>query len=349
MPWNDNPKPGPWGAPPPHDSPTPRGPRLPGPPEEPRLGLYRSRFGDRFSAWYRGPSGKPRPAAVATLIAAAIGFWLLTGLYAVQPNEQAVVTTFGAYAGEAGPGVRYHLPWPIQRAEAVQVNTLQHTDIGGADAADENESLMLTGDGELAELSFSVMWRVTDARAYLFNLDNPEGAVRAAAEGAMREVVGRTALQPLMADGHDALRAQTAALIQETLDGYHAGIRVEEVQIHSAAAPRRTLEAFRELTNARQNAGPAVEAAKTEAARLEQDARAEKARTIKEAQANAASFEPVYQEYKAAPAVTRERLYIETMKALFSRANKVIVTGKDASVTLPPNPTKVTPVPGATQ
>jgi len=341
MPWNDNAKPGPWGAPPPNEAPSPRGPRRPvSPPED------RGRLSERFSDWYRGPNGRPRAAAIATLIGAAVGLWLLTGLYIVESGQQGLVTTFGAYNRPAAPGLRYHLPWPIEDAEVVP-STLQRTDVGGTSAESENESLMPTADGNIVDMSFSVIWRVSDARAFAYNLDDVDGTIRAVAESAMREVVARTAMQPLFSTGRPQAQAETAAIIQQVLDSYHAGVHVDAVQIRAAGPPRQAMDAFSELEKARQNAAPALDAARTQATRVEQEAAADKARTIQQARAEAARFGPIYEEYRAAPAVTRERLYIDTMKRLLARSNKVVVTGKDASVTLPANPTKVEPAPAA--
>lgn len=342
MPWNDNANPGPWGSPPPPESGTGRGPRRPAgpPPEGPGLGDYQRRFSERFSAWYRGPGGRPRPAAIATLIAAAIGLWLLTGSYVVQSNEEAVVTTFGAYTRQAGPGLRYHLPWPVERAEKVQVTTLQRTDIGGPAGSDaENESLMLTGDENIVDMSFSVIWRVSDAPSYVFNVEDPEGTVKAVAESAMREVVGRTALQPLISTGRGQVQDQTVVLMQKILDSYHAGIHIDEVQIRNAGPPRQVIEAFREVATAQQNAESSVNIAKGEAARVVQAAIGYRAQVEQEAAGEAARFNQVYEQYKAAPAVTRQRLYIETMKRVLARSNKVIVEGKstNAPIILPPD------------
>ena len=360
MPWNDNANPGPWGSPPPPEpGGASRGPKRPAgpPPEGPWLGDYQRRFGDRFSAWYRGPGGRPRPAAIATLIAAAFGLYLMTGSYIVQSNEEAVVTTFGAYTREAGPGLRYHLPWPIERAEKVQVTTLQRTDIGGAGSSEaENESLMLTGDENIVDMSFSVIWRISDAPSYVFNVEDPEGTVKAVAESAMREVVGRTALQPLISTGRKQVQDQAVVLMQQILDSYHAGIHVDEVQVRNAGPPRQVIEAFREVATAQQNAESSVNIAQGEAAKIVQAAIGYRAQVQREAEGEAARFNQVYEQYKAAPAVTRQRLYIETMKRVLARSNKVIVEGKSTSapIILPPdvfrpreaNPTAAAPAGG---
>ena len=326
MPWNDNANPGPWGSPPPPDNgkgPTPRGPGGPG------FGDFQQRFIQRFNAWFRGPDGRPRPVAVATLAGAVAGLWLISGFYVVQPNEQAVVTTFGAFTRTAGPGLRYHFPAPVEGVVKVPVTTLQRTDIGGVPgAAATDESLMLTGDENIVDLSFSVTWRVADAPRYVFNIKDPDGAVKAVAEASMREVVGRTALQPLISTGRGQVQAQAVELMQQILDSYDAGIRVDEVQIRNAGPPAQVVEAFREVATAQQNAESAVNVARGEAARIVQAAIGYRAQVTREAAGEAARFNQIYAQYRLAPAVTRERLYIETMQRVLAASNKVIIQGR---------------------
>lgn len=282
----------------------------------------------RFNAWFRGPDGKPRPKAIGILAAVAVGLMLLSGAYMVQPNEQAVVSTFGAYTRTAGPGLRYRAPL-AERVEKVPVTTLQRTDVGGVPgAAETEESLMLTGDENIVDLSFSVTWRVSDPVAYIFNIKDPESAVKAVAESAMREVVGRTALQPLISTGRGQVQQQAVALMQQMLDSYNAGIRVDEVQIRNAGPPAQVVEAFREVATAQQNAESATNVARGEAARIVQAAIGYRAQVTREAAGEAARFNQIYEQYRLAPAVTRERLYIETMQRVLAASNKVIIQGR---------------------
>ncbi|HYG28193.1 MAG TPA: FtsH protease activity modulator HflK [Caulobacteraceae bacterium] len=336
MPWNDNANPGPWGSPPPPENKGggPRGPRRPSggptPPGKPPgagVGPW-AEYQRRFNAWFRGPDGKPRPRAVAILAGAGAGLFLLSGTYVVQPNEQAVVTTFGAFTRTAGPGLRYHAPL-FERVTKVPVTTLQRTDVGGVPgAAATDESLMLTGDENIVDLSFSVTWRVADAPRYVFNIKDPEATVKAVAESAMREIVGRTALQPLISTGRGQVQNQAAELMQQTLDSYNAGIRIDEVQIRNAGPPAQVVEAFREVATAQQNAESAVNVARGEAARIVQAAIGYRAQVTREAAGEAARFNQIYEQYRLAPAVTRERLYIETMQRVLANSNKVIIQGR---------------------
>jgi membrane protease subunit HflK len=357
MPWNDNANPGPWGAPPPEDERRGdgprrppgdgRGPKRPGPPDfNPNV----ERLKARLRGFFGGPGGV-RPGAVAAVAAGVIGLWALSGFYIVQPNEEAVVTTFGAYSRSEDPGLRYHLPAPIEQIEKVAVTSLNRIDIGGtADADVPQESLMLTGDENIINLDFSVTWRVADAARYIFATRNPDEAVKAVAESAMREVVGKMPLQQIYTTGRGQVQIQVAELMQKTLDRWGVGVVIVEVQIRSANPPQEVVAAFREVANAGQDADSAVNEANTyrnrvineakgDAARLTQSAQGYREQSVREALGDTARFNQIYTEYRRAPAVTRERLYLETMERVLARSNKVIIDGKGvtAPVVLPPD------------
>jgi modulator of FtsH protease HflK len=306
----------------------------------------------RLRKFFSGPGGDQiRPGAIAAVAAVAFALWALSGLYLVQPNEQAVVTTFGAYSRSAGPGLNYALPAPIERVEKVPVTSLNRIDIGGADGADvPEESLMLTGDENIVDLDFSVTWRVADAARYIFTIRDPEESVKAVAESAMREVVGRRDLESILTRGRGEVQAQAAELMQQTLDSWGAGVSVVEVQIRNANPPAEVVDAFREVANAGQDAESAVNEANTyrnrvineakgDAARITQAAEAYREQAVREATGEASRFDQIYAEYRSAPAVTRERLYIETMQRVLQNSNKVIVDsdGASAPIILPPD------------
>ncbi|WP_421932654.1 FtsH protease activity modulator HflK [Phenylobacterium sp.] len=368
MPWNDNANPGPWGSPPsgeggdkqPPKSPGPQrgggGPRRPGGPGGPN-GPDISALFDRLVAQLRGmfggrgPGDPVRPGALAAVAGAGFAIWALSGLYIVQPNEEAVVTTFGAYSRSETPGLRYRLPAPIEHVEKVAVTSLNRIDIGGSAGADvPEESLMLTGDENIVNLDFSVTWRVADAAKYVFTVRDQEDAVKAVAESAMREVVGKTTLQDILTTGRGKVQTQSAELMQKTLDGWGAGVSVVEVQIRSANPPQEVVAAFREVANAGQDAESAVNEAnsyrnrvineaKGDAAKLTQSAQGYREQAVREAIGEASRFSQILTEYKRAPGVTRDRLYIETMQRVLSRSNKVVIDGKGASapIILPPD------------
>lgn len=388
MPWNDDSNPGPWGAPPnggsadrdrrpkgedaqpPAEgpeadrdrSPWNRGPERPAPrPEDkPRPGgpnapdveeLLRDlrRRADRF---FRGGGRRLKPEAVGGVVAAIVGLWALTGVYVVQPGEEAVVTRFGAYAGTALPGLQYHLPWPFENVEKVQRTAVRSTGVGSAsaDGSSPEETLMLTGDENIVDLDFTVQWRVGDAARFLFTLDDPEQTVRAVAESAMREVVGRTALQPILSNGRGQVQTETAALMQRVLDAYGAGVEVVEVQIRRADPPQDVVPAFRAVVNAGQERESRINEANAyrngrlaqargQAAAIRTQAEAYREQAIREAEGSAARFDEVYAQYRSAPDVTRRRLYLETMERALRNSRTVIAPGgSQAPIILPQIP-----------
>lgn len=358
MPWNDNANPGPWGSPPSGDGDrrdnTPKRPRGGGPrrPEGPDFNANFDRLGRRLRDFFSGgPGGGVRPGAIAAVMGAAFGLWALSGIYVVQPNEEAVVTTFGAYSRNEGPGLRYHLPAPIERVQKVPVTSLQRLDVGGAAAgAVPEESLMLTGDENIIDLQFSVTWRVADADRFVFTIRDPEGSVKAVAESAMREVVGRTNLLDILTTGRGQVQQQAAELMQRTLDSWGAGVRIDEVQIRSANPPQQVLAAFRDVVSAQQDQESAVNEANTyrnrvineakgDAARIVQAAQAYREQAVREATGDASRFNAILNEYRRAPGATRDRIYIETMQRVLARSNKVIVDSEGASapIILPPD------------
>ncbi|MDI1363541.1 MAG: FtsH protease activity modulator HflK [bacterium] len=344
MPWNDNAGPGPWGSPPSggdkdkSDRPNP-GPRRPtGGPQGPvDLNQVLEDLTERLRQTFKGPD---RPRAIAATAAGVIVLWGLTGVYMVQPKQQGVVTTFGAFSRTAAPGLRYHLPFPIESVEKVAVTAIQTTDIGGGDDAQgSDERLMLTSDENIVDLSFKVQWRVSNAPKYLFNVRSPDTVIRAIGESAMREVVGKTALTPILTTGRGEVQDGAKQLIQQILDRYDAGVFVESVQIQTATPPPPVIDAFRDVQRASQNAQSAANIARGQGAQIVQQAKGYNAQVVRGAAGEAARFNQVYVQYKLAPAVTRERLYIETMQRVLAASNKVIIDSKGASapVILPPD------------
>jgi modulator of FtsH protease HflK len=356
MPWNDNANPGPWGSPPPGDDggkpdagpPTPRRdePRrrpLPGPgaPDFPELVR---RVTNDFNRLFRGPGGQGvRPPAIWAVVAVVLLAWTLTGVYTVQANQEAVITRFGGYARSVGPGLHYHLPIPIERAELVSVTNQNKTVVGGVPGAEApDESLMLTGDENIVDLSFTVQWHVSDAANYLFAVRDPSDAVKAVAESAMREVVGRNALRSILTNGRGQIQSETLALMQRILDRYKAGVTIDAVQIQNANPPAEVVPAYQDIARAGQDAQSYINEANTyrnrvvneaigDASKIVQAAQGYREQVVREAQGQAARFNQLYSQYKAAPAVTRQRLYIETMQQVLSHSRKVIIDAKGAT------------------
>ncbi|MFZ5720789.1 MAG: FtsH protease activity modulator HflK [Pseudomonadota bacterium] len=355
MPWNDNANPGPWGSPSGGDDRRDQsrrpsggggGPRRPGGPD-----FNFDRIVQRLRDMMGGPGGQPSRRTIAIVAGGAVALWAASGFYIVQPNEQAIVLTFGAFSRSEGPGLRYHLPMPIERVEKLPVTTLKRTDVGtGGDDQASAESLMLTGDEQIVDIDFSITWRISDAARYLLATREPEEAVKAVAESAMREVVGMSQLQTIISTGRGEVQRQTAEVMQRTLDSWGAGIDIVEVQIRAANPPPEVVAAFRDVQSAAQDAESAineangyrnrvVNEAKGDAARITQAAQAYREQAVREASGEAARFNQIYTEYRRAPGVTRDRLYIETMQRVLEGSNKVVVDSEGASapIILPPD------------
>jgi membrane protease subunit HflK len=351
MPWNDNANPGPWGAPRPDDDKRPpnrpqnsgggggKGPPPRGP-QGPNLNGAFDRIAERARHFLGGPGGRIQPRAIATVAGVIAGLWLLSGLYVVQPNESAVVTTFGAYSRTEDSGLRYHLPAPFESVEKVSVTSLNRLDVGGITGASvPKESLMLTGDENIVDLQFSVQWRVKNTADYVFNLADRDDVVKSVAESAMREVVGKTPLSPILSNGRGQVQSQARQLMQSILDNYRAGVEVVDVQIRNSQPPAQVIAAYRDLQKAEQDQQSSINEAQADAARLRQGAQGYREQIVREAEGESARFSQVYEQYKLAPGVTRDRLYIETMQRVLAKSNKVIVDGKGTSapIILPPD------------
>ena len=361
MPWNDNANPGPWGTPPGHDEGKPEGEpgrrpeparRPPLPPSGPDFQDLRRRLAELAHRWFGHPNAPGlRPQIFMAIAGAMCVAWMLTGLYTVQANQEAVITRFGGFARSEGPGLHYHLPIPLERAEFVSVTNQNKTVIGGAPGAEApDESLMLTGDENIVDLSFAVQWHVSDAVSYLFLIKDPDDAVKAVAESAMREIVGRSALKSILTNGRGAVQDQTLALMQQILDHYRSGITIDAVQIQNANPPTEVVPAYQDIAKAGQDAQSAINDANTyrnkvvneahgDAAKIVQAAQGYREQVVRYAEGQASAFNQLYPQYRRAPAVTRERLYLEMMERVLGHSHKVIIDGKGttAPIILPPD------------
>ncbi|HEY3677941.1 MAG TPA: FtsH protease activity modulator HflK [Bradyrhizobium sp.] len=336
-PWGSGPK-GPWGS-----GPQPVGPR------PPDLEDLLRRAQDRLQQWL--PGGSFSGAGVALVLLGIVVVWGLTGFYRVQSEEQGIVLRFGKYVGHTDPGLRYHLPYPIETVrlpKALRVSTLS---IGmtliddparrGRTMRDvPEESLMLTGDENIVDVDFTVLWRIKPNRAadFLFNIQNPEGTVKAVAESAMREVVGKSNIQPILTGARTSTEQAVQELMQKTLDNYGSGILIQQVQMQKVDPPAQVIDSFRDVQAARadlerlQNeaqtyANRVVPDAKGRAAQILQVAEGYKQQAVAEAKGQSARFLKVYDEYKKAPDVTRQRIYLETMEHVLGGSEKLIYDG----------------------
>lgn len=274
-------------------------------------------------------------------VALIVVLWLFKAVYTVQPDERGVELRFGEPKSEVSmPGLHFHF-WPIETVELVHI-TEQQANIGAKTGINNDAGLMLSGDQNIVNVQFSVLYAVTDPRAYLFNVEDPRDTLQQVAESAMREVVGSRPVQDIYRDNRQAVADDVKTIIQATLDNYKAGITIRTVAIEDAAPPREVADAFDEVQRAEQDEDRFVEEAnryanqklgraRGEAAQIHEEAEAYKNRVVKEAEGEAQRFDSIYAEYSKAPEVTRERMYLETMEAVLQNARKLIMDGKAGS------------------
>jgi len=348
----------PEGSPPPPPPP----PRPPGRGRGPNQGppdldeLWRD-FNRRLSGLFGGGSGggnqrgrdfqpdmKSAGLGLALLAVVVLLVWLASGAFIVEVGQQAVVTRFGSYQATVGAGFNWRLPYPIERHEIVDFSQIRSVDVGSDELVRSTglrDSAMLTKDENIVEIKFAVQYRLNDARAYLFNSKNPRDAVVQAAESAVREVVGQMTMDGAMADERDQIAPRVRELMQTVLDRYQVGIDVMAVNLQQSGVspPEQVKPAFDDVLKAGQEregakneaqayANDVVPRAIGEAARRAQEAEGYKASIIAQAQGDAERFAAVLAEYQKAPKVTRDRLYLDAMRQVYSGANKIIVDGK---------------------
>jgi membrane protease subunit HflK len=290
------------------------------------------------------PRGFGGGRGVVLIILVLVVFWLLTGIYRVEPDQQGVVLRFGQYVRDAGPGLHYHLPGPIESVEKPPVTRVNRIDIGFVSAVDGRsgardvieESLMLTGDENIIDIDFTVLWRVANARDYLFNIRNPEETVKAAAESSMREIIGQTEIQPALTEARQQIESQTLALLQRILDDYGAGIEITQVQLQKVDPPQQVVDAFNDVLRARQDQqrlrneaeayrNQVIPEARGQAERLLQEASAYREQTINAATGDSQRFLSVLGSYRLAPEVSGERFYIETIEQVLIGTPKLLI------------------------
>ncbi len=267
----------------------------------------------------------------------AAALWAFMSFYQVRPEEQSVELFLGEFSTIGNSGLNF-APWPVVTAEIVQVTGQRTTDIGIDTTAAAGDSLMLTRDQNIVDVGFQVVWNVSDPAAFLFNLADPEDTIRAVSESAMRDIIARTELAPILNRDRGIIAQDLQTAVQQTLDSYGSGINVVRVNLQRAVAPNEVIDAFREVQAAQQErerlqnqadayANQATAGARGEAARLLEEAEAYRAQAVNVAQGEASRFLAVYEEYVKAPEVTRRRLYLETMERVFGDMNKVILDG----------------------
>ncbi len=294
---------------------------------------------------------------IAAIVLVVALLWLASGFYTVAPNEVGINLIFGRYTGKTAAGLNYNLPYPVGDVVKLAVTDRNSIDVGfvatdprrtsgqivTSDVA--QESLMLTGDDNIADVKFRVIWQIDPEHPeyYAFNLRRPDETVKAVSESAMREVIGRSQIQNILTSGRKTIEPEVQNLIQGVLNQYKAGVLVLQVQLLSVDPPQQVISAFRDVTAAQQDQqrlsneaqgyrNKVVPEARGAAAAIIQEAEGYKTQTVQEAEGQASRFEQVYAQYKNAPDITRQRIYIETMEAVLAGADKTIIDKSGAGV-----------------
>ena len=308
-----------------------------------------------------GSASGGKPIILGLIILAFI--WIASGLYRVLPDEQGVVLRFGKFVKTTQPGLNYHIPFPVESVQTPKVTKVNRMDIGfrserdsgfatGGGVADvPEESLMLTGDENIVNIDFSVFWVIKDAGKFLFKIQDPQGTVKAAAETAMREVIAKSAIQPILTEGRASIEIETQEIIQSILDEYNSGIEITQVQTQKADPPDQVIDAFRDVQAARADmerskneaeayANDVIPRARGEAQKILQAAEAYKKEVVAKAEGEASRFLAIYNEYAKAKEVTKKRMHLETMEKVLADINKIIIDKNAGSGVVPYLPLK---------
>jgi len=342
MAWNDNNNQNPWG----NNGQTP-----------PELDQVIIDFKKKFSGVFGGKppsnSDTPRLPSVGGLkyiFILALLVWVLSGIYIIDPAEKGVVLRFGAFQEETGQGPHWHLPYPIETLNRVNVEQIRTAQIGYRDAISNrrggnvsSESLMLTKDENMIDAKFAVQYKINDVQAYLFNVANPDMTLRHVVESAIRQVVGKNTMDYVLTEGRVSIADDIKEKSQELLDVYQTGLQITTVNMQDAQPPEQVQASFSDAVKAREDKQRLINEAQTyandilpksrgKAARMLEESKAYKSEVVSKSEGEASRFGQILAEYEKAPGVTRERLYRETMENVFANTSKVIVDSKANSM-----------------
>ena len=278
-----------------------------------------------------GPIFTKGTIAIGALV--AVGLWGLASFYTVKPEEQSVELFLGEFSAVGNPGLNF-APWPLVTAEVIPVTREQTEDMGGARGSDDG--LMLTGDENVVDIDYQVVWNINDPAKFLFNLRDPRQTIRAVSESAMREIIAQSELAPILNRDRGVIADRLQELIQSTMDSYDSGINIVRVNFDKADPPQDVIAAFRDVQAAAQErdrlqnvadayANRVLAEARGEAAQVLEEAEAYRAQQINSAQGEASRFSAVLEEYSKAPDVTRKRLYLERMEQVLGDVDKIIL------------------------
>jgi membrane protease subunit HflK len=295
---------------------------------------------------FRFSGGRP----LLLIIGAIVLLWLASGFYRVEPDELGVVMRFGAYSYRTEPGLHWHLPWPVEKVLLPAVTRINRTEIGYRSGAQPttvtsgqpgsrdvaSESLMLTGDENIIDINLTVFWKINNAVSYLFNTRDPDNLVKAIAESSIREVIGRTPIQPALTQLRAQIESDVHKQTQQILDRYGAGIEVTQVQLQKVDPPDAVIESFRDVQRANTDAermrneadayrNDIVPRARGDAARLVAEGQGTKQASVAQATGQGQQFDAVLKAYQAAKDVTLQRMYLDTMRDILAHAQPLVV------------------------
>lgn len=355
MSWN-NQGGGPWGGDGNKQGPWGQGPKKPGGggnggggPTPPDIEEMLRKSQDNLKKFMPGGVGSGKMIIFGLFVLVAL--WIASGFYKVASDEQGVQLVFGKYVTQTNPGLHWNFPSPVGDVLTPKVTKINKVEIGTTNnrsrTGGAGQSLMLTGDQNIADIEFAVLWNVKDAASFLFNIRDPETTVRAASQSAMREVIGQMSLEKITTEGRSKIAQDAQDLIQQILDDYKSGISIKGVELAKADPPQAVIEAFHDVQSARQDKerkqneaaayrNKIVPTARGEGQKLIQDAEGYKERVIKDAQGEAKRFTSVYESYVANKDVTRDRLFLETMQEVLKGSDKVIMDNKNGGTGVVP-------------
>ncbi|TEU19300.1 MAG: FtsH protease activity modulator HflK [Gammaproteobacteria bacterium] len=342
MAWNDNNNQNPWG----NNGQTP-----------PELDQVIIDFKKKFSGIFGGkpPSNSDTPklpsaGGLKYIFILALLVWTLSGIYIIDPAEKGVVLRFGEFKEETGPGVHWHLPYPIDKLTTVNVEQIRTAQIGYRDAVSNrrggnvsSESLMLTKDENMIDAKFAVQYKINDVQAYLFNVANPDMTLRHVVESAIRQVVGKNTMDYVLTEGRVAIADSIKEKSQELSGIYQTGLQITTVNMQDAQPPEQVQASFSDAVKAREDKQRLINEAQTyandilpksrgKAARMLEESKAYKSEVVSKSEGEASRFGQILAEYEKAPEVTRERLYRETMENVLANTSKVVVDSKANSM-----------------
>ncbi|NCN89170.1 MAG: FtsH protease activity modulator HflK [Gallionella sp.] len=306
------------------------------------------RSGGGSSSGSKSPNGGGFSVSLGLIVLIVALVWLASGFYIVDASQRGVVLRFGKLIETTEPGPRWHLPYPVETVEVVNISQVRTVEVGYRENVKNKmlkESLMLTDDENIIDIQFAVQYFLKDPGAYLFNNRAPDENVRQSAETAIREVVGRSKMDFVLYEGREQVAAETTRLMQDILDRYQSGILVSKITMQNAQPPEQVQAAFDDAVKAGQDrerqknegqsyANDVIPKAKGAAARLMEEAAGYKQSVIANAEGDASRFKQILAEYEKAPLVTRERMYLDMMQQIMTSSSKVMIDQKNSNGSL---------------